>query len=167
MPIIDGRFVPKRWAPLRGTLFDVITPDSPDDSAPATDEDWTWYTGLCLHGARVLLFVEQHVRRNYEGRIDYKFDAPTARALQAKRWFISTNFLDAEVSVTRVGNDLNRLAKEAGVVVYSTEPGQRHNWPMPGRPRFAFADALSLVEDALRGRWPETASKPAVQPAGR
>lgn len=154
MPMIDGLYVPKRWAPLRGTLFDVITPDAPDDTAPATDDDWTWYTGLCMNAARVLLFVEHNVRINYEGSISYKFDGRTANELRGMRMHISRKFLDGEVSVSRVGNDLNRLLKQAGVVIHSAESGPRHNWPMSGRQRFEFADALPLVENALRGQWP-------------
>lgn len=147
----DGRFIPSPWKPLNAPLFDVIPPDDLDeDDVEASLDDWQWYEDLKLAVAQVLMFLVTEVDKNYRRHAGVKFSGSTVRILKGMTRRISRDFLDGDPNPNTVNGLLNRTAKQWGLVVYSTEPGKRHNWPMAGRPDLTLTEALDIADQAMR-----------------
>lgn len=156
MPVVDGVFTPPPWKKLSGTLFDVIAPDDPSEPVPATAEDVRWYEELRNATAEILLFIVHQVRRHYGDHRGPSFDHRTVRRMMIRCAALTRDFFDDELSPRKVAEDVNRMAKQFGLIVYSNEPGPRRNWPRHGRLTFTRADAVAVVDDAFHGRWPNT-----------
>lgn len=148
-----GKFYPKPFTPLDGSLFDLIPPDHPDVAIPATDEDWHWYNQVVSATAELLVFVVDNVRSNYNKRRGIAFSNRTVHVMHDMAERISV-LLDGELTRTQVAKQVNKAAKQFGLVVYSTEKGDRENWPMASRNSFTPSDAQQFVRDAFWARWP-------------
>lgn len=159
MPTVDGTFVPRRWRPLTGNLFDVIPPDDPDDSAEPTMEDWDWYHGLRRATAEILVYIVDNVRTNYTRHRGVSFSPRIVRGLHTRCRLLAHDFLDNDLTYKDVSDTISRMAKQFGLIVYSTEDGPRRNWPRPGREHFTLDDAQEIVDQALHGRWPSITGK--------
>lgn len=155
MPTVNGAFVPRRWNTLRGTLFDV----QPPYPGQAPEEDVRWFRRLRQATAEVTLYVVGNVRRNYDTYRGPAFDRATEKPLHRRCAQIAAEFFAGEVSGHHVRDRITRMIKMFGLVVYSTEEGARHNWPMPGR-ELTLPDAVDIVDRALHGRWPLSTPRP-------
>jgi hypothetical protein len=151
---VEESAAPQRLHLLTGNLFEVIPPDDPEDPAPATEQDWQWYRDLREATAHILLYIVENVRRNYLQHRRVAFGNATVRGLRDRCSALARDYLDHEMSTSQVSGAINRVAKQFGLVVYSKEPGRRHNWLRHGRDNFDLDEALEIVEEALRGRWP-------------
>ena len=154
MPIRSVPFIPKPWRAISGSLFDVIPPDSPEEKGEPTDEDWQWYENLLDETSRLLMFIFSNVRRNYVKYYGVSFDRKTTRILMEICGRVA-NVLGEGASANYVNKQAGRCVKQLGLVVYSTEPGMRHRWPMPGRRHLSLKEARQLADEALHGRWPD------------
>ena len=153
MPFVNGVFRPRPVRRHTSALFDVLPPDHPESEA--TQEDREWYDDLSDAVADLLVYIVQQVRLNYDNHRGVSWGRGVVFG-QTKRADVIARLLDDEFSRTQVANAVNRLAKQFGLVVYSPEPGERHNWPMPGRRRFTHEDAVKIVHDAFWERWPDS-----------
>lgn len=164
MPYIDGKFVPRPFQPLTLPLFALIPPDDPARGGPPTEEDWEWWRGLRLATAELLMFVVDQVRRHYEGHKGVAFGPDVVTLMMRQAQDIADEFLDGadcrrtrrrrRVSASYVSKGVNKTAKQVGLVVYSTEPGIRHNWPtVPKDLDLDLDKALEIIEQAMRGNW--------------
>lgn len=153
MPYVEGKFVPKPFIPLTGNLLDVIPPDDPEaGEGPPTKADWAWWRGVRAAAAEFLMFVVEEVRKNYDGYHGFAFRPAVVAQMMKKAQDISDEFFDGEYTATFISKQLNKMAKQVGLVVYSTEPGPRENWPMAAG-ELDEDKVLEMIEEAMRGRW--------------
>lgn len=154
MPFDDsGKFRPKPFRPLSGSLFEVIPPDHPDENEAATDDDRDWYQQLVDTTAELLVYIVDNVRENYDRRRSVAFNRRTVKGMDAIADKI-VPLLDNELTSKQISHDVNRLAKQFGLVVYSTERSFRENWPMASRPTFTHEEAAAIVNEAFWCRFP-------------
>jgi len=152
VPIIGKKFYPRRYRKHTKALFDVLPPDHPESEA--IPEDHEWYRELLHAVADLLVYIEKHVRENYDLRRSTRW-SPAVVYGQIKLSDTIARLLDDQFSRERVAKDVNRLAKQFGVVTYSTRQGYRHRWPMSGRRHLSHEDAVRIADDAFWERWPD------------
>lgn len=145
----SGAFVPSPWKPLTKPMFDVVPPEQLD--TPGHDTP-LWYEKLLHTTALTLQYLVTSVDHNYKRSRDVKFGPFTLGHYMAYTEVISTVFLDGVPTANQVRQELNRLSKTVGLVVYSPEPGRRHNRPMAAR-TIDIDEATTIVDAAFHGRY--------------
>lgn len=161
-----GRFRPPPFPPLTGPLFDVIPPDDPSDPVPATPDDHEWYRQLVEATADLLVYVVAEVNFNYTHWRGVAFKQAQVAGMHALAERVVA-LLGDDLRTYKVAKDVNRLAKQVRLVVYSTERGKRRNWPMASR-LITRQEAEEIVRAAFWGKWltePSSAARPAYQHA--
>lgn len=158
-----GKFYPKPFKPITGSLFDLIPPDHPDEEEPATDAERDWYNLVVNATARLLVFVVDQVRSNYVHRRGVAFAPRVVRRMHELAYHVA-KLLDYELSRTQIAKLVTKTAKQVELVVYSTEIGERENWPMAALDSFTHTQATRVVHDAFWGRWPKVGTAPAADP---
>ena len=153
MPFIDGVFHPRRFRRHTEALFNVLPPDHPDSEA--TEEDRQWYDELTEAVVDLLVYIVKNVRRNYEERLGITWTRNIVYGKEMRARRIARILDDDEFTHRKVFKAVDRLAKQFGLIVYSAEPGERLNWPMPGK-FLTRGEAVQIVHDAFWERWPNS-----------
>lgn len=165
MPIDErtGGFVPRPWKRLSDALFDVIPPDTNDGASPADQE---WYTNLRHTTALAVRCILHGVDENHSRRSGYAFSGQQLGQVRAYADMISHVFLGGEPNPRQVNEQLQRLVKTFGLVVYDPAPGRTHNWPMATR-RITTPEAIEIADQAFHANYPADQGAPHGRPPAR
>lgn len=149
-------FRPPPWTPLEYSLFDIRPPGTSEEPANAQQlaRDKEWYRGLCIATTMAVVHVVSGVDWNHTRKRDVRFSGQALGRLLAHNSLISHVFLDGDPDPREVGDQINRLVKMHGLVVYDPNPGYTFGWPMVGR-RVTREEVAQIVDDAFHAKYPE------------
>lgn len=118
------------------------------EGAGQSGADWDRYRRVVDATAVVLRTLFDQVGEHYAMRKGPAFDARAVRKLTDASKEAATV---ADLPVKTVKNRVTALAWRRGLLVRSSEEGERREWAMPGRPNLTRDEARTIVDEAMRG----------------